>query len=461
MSFSIPATPGSAAVPRLLAPALMLLLAAAWLGGGPTVDRTAIDEGLELLAIPVLLVAVLAWTRRDAAAPLERAALVVLVAIAMLPLLQLLPLPGGAWSMPAARAEIAADLQAAGVTGANARWSLMPQASERALWALLPASACFLGAMALPRRFVPRFAQLLLALVLANLLFGFFQAGLPADSPLRLYARAGTGFGGVLVNTNHQGSALAIGMLLALGLCAETRRRQRRGEALPWRVPAYIACAAICFVAIPLTGSRAAMLLAIAALAAAGPALGFISPRRRRRNTGGLAVAALALLLAAWSALGWMQDGTAGELRPALRAETLQLGLRHAPLGSGIGSFVDVFAQDASPVFQQADRVNHAHDEYLQWWLEGGIAALAVMLAALAVLAWTGWTLLRDVRRRPLPVACWLAVAVLLLHSVVDYPLRTLSLMTAGALLAGIAVAAAAREPRQAMNAAAHERQTA
>src|SRR5690606_30122722 len=117
--------------------------------------------------------------------------------------------------------------------------------------------------------------------------------------------------------------------------------------------------------------------------------------------------------------------------------------------------------QDASPAFQQADRVNHAHDEYLQWWLEGGIAALAVMLAALAVLAWTGWTLLRDVRRRPLPAACWLALAVLLLHSVVDYPLRTLSVMTAGALLAGIAVAAAAREPRQAMNAAAHERQTA
>src|SRR5690606_12517218 len=134
------------------------------------------------------------------------------------------------------------------------------------------------------------------------------------------------------------------------------------------------------------------------------------------------------------------------------------------PLGSGIGSFVDVFAQDAAPGFQQAEYVNHAHDEYLQWWLEGGIAAVAAMFAALAVLAWAGWRLLRDGRRHPLPAACWLGVAVLLLHSVVDYPLRTLSLMTAGALLAGIAVAAAARTPRvtrRAADAAGNGRQPA
>ena len=71
------------------------------------------------------------------------------------------------------------------------------------------------------------------------------------------------------------------------------------------------------------------------------------------------------------------------------------------------------------------------------------------MLAGLSLFAWTGLRLLRDGRHHPLPVAAWLAVLAVLLHSSVDFPLRTLSVMTLVSVLAGYALqAAAGMQPR-------------
>ena len=49
-----------------------------------------------------------------------------------------------------------------------------------------------------------------------------------------------------------------------------------------------------------------------------------------------------------------------------------------------------------------------------------------------------------------LATAAWLAVAVVLAHSLVDYPLRTTALMTVTAWFAGVTVAAALRRGRAA-----------
>lgn len=432
---------------RFLAPAVAVLLVLAWFGGGATVDVTAIDEGLELLALPVLWMAVLAWSRKQGLERMERAAMIVVVLVACIPALQLLPLPAGVWGVPEARSSLVADLQAAGASAQGHAWSLLPAASERSLWALLPALACFLGVAALPAHAIERLPHVALALILANLAFGFLQVGLPPDSALRLYPITSSGFGGVLVNDNHQGTALVIGMLLALGLWADTRRRRRHGEVLPLRSAAYAACLVLCLAAVPLTGSRAAMLLAMVMLGLGAIATGIV-PLRRIGRSRRATIAAVALLcvvsmglVLAWQ---WMQVDAVDELRHKLAAETVRLGMRHAPLGSGIGSFVDVFAQGASAQFRQSEYVNHAHNEYVQWWLEGGLAGLLVVLGALAMFAWIGARLLRDSRHHPIQVASWLAVLAVLLHSVVDFPMRTLSVMTLVAALAGFALHAAA-----------------
>ena len=412
--------------------------------GGPTVDVTATDEWLQLVALPILLLAGTALLLDPPRARLTRAAMLAALAIACVPLLQLLPLPSALWGMPDARAAIAVDLASAGVD-TPARWSLHPEATLRSSLALLPALACFFGVVALGPGRLKRVPQVLVALVLANLAFGFVQVGLPSDSPLRLYPGLGSGFGGVLVNDNHQGTALVIGMVLAIGLWAHAKHRAVQGQPHKLRHGLWLLAAFSCVAALPLSGSRAAMVIALVAAAltvAATGLLPLLRIRDSRRAAAGAVLAVALVALGSFSAWRWMQVDAVDELRQTIARETISVGQRHAPLGSGIGSFVDVFAQEASwnPAFQGGEYVNHAHNEYAQWWMTGGVGALAALAFALGILGWTGTAVLRHGRRHPLAAASWLALLTVLVHSVVDFPLRTMSLMSVSASLAALAV---------------------
>lgn len=434
-----------ATLSRVSRASLAGLLLAVWFGGGVTVDVTSTDEVLILLSLPVLALVVHAWLQTSTPAPLRRAALLAAGLVVLVPLLQGWgPTTGGAGRMA-----IAADLARAGIPSGIQHASLTPQATEHALWTLLPALACLLGAALLDHRWRRRFVQLALGLVLANLAFGFFQAGLPGSHPLRLYTN-GTGFGGVLINPNHQASALVIGMLLALGLAAEARQRSRHGENRDRQAHAWLVAAVVCFLAVSLAGSSAGMLLGIVFAAVGVPATGLLGSLRegRRMNRWAQAAFAVCVLVGLVIASQWMDLAQTDPLRHAAARETWALGNQYLPLGSGVGSFVQTFQQAAGPLFDRGEYVNHAHNEYAQWWLEGGLLALTAGLAVFAVLGWTGLRLLRDRHHRPVGVACWLGVVALLLHSIVDFPLRTLSLMTLAGLLAGLALADAAR-PRE------------
>jgi O-antigen ligase len=115
------------------------------------------------------------------------------------------------------------------------------------------------------------------------------------------------------------------------------------------------------------------------------------------------------------------------------------------PLGSGMGTFVPVYATFERPEDTVAGSyVNHAHNDVLELWLEAGVAGLS--LAGLFAI----WLMLRSVtvwRPKPgsgmleidrhLARAATMVAALLLAHSVVDYPLRT------GAMMALMAFACA------------------
>ena len=93
--------------------------------------------------------------------------------------------------------------------------------------------------------------------------------------------------------------------------------------------------------------------------------------------------------------------------------------------------------------------VNHAHNDYLELLLETGLPGLLLMLAFL------GWFVLQTARvwRSPFASlfakAATIAAAAILVHSIVDYPLRTASIV---AILAGLSRndgPAAAAEPQR------------
>lgn len=434
---------------------LPVLLVAAWLGGGVTADPTGTDEWLQLLALPVLLVALAALQAHQLAEPLPRMALAAAALVVLVPALQLLPIPSAWWHASTPRQLLAADLQLAGIPAPGAHWTLAPAATESALWALLPALAAFLAAWALPADRRRWLVKLVMLLVLGNILFAFFQAGLPRDSALRLYQQADAGFGGLFANTNHQATALIIGMVLAVGQAVHGWRRAQAGRARPLAWLAYAAVAVACFILVPLSTSRAGMALALPALAAAVLLSGGVPRQRRWHGKRGIAVVLVACLLAVAglrAAMGWMAIDEVEELRHAMRATTSALASAHAPLGSGIGSFVEVFEGAAPSHFWLAYYVNHAHNEYVQWWLEAGWLGLLALAAVLAVLATAGWHVVRARARDGhaiLAASCFVAICAVLAHSWADYPLRTTTLMATTAALAGLMLGALADSGRR------------
>lgn len=435
---------------RLLLPALILLLVACWLGGGVTSDDTGIDEGLQLLALPVLLLAA-ATLLDETPSPWVRRGLWVAAAIAMVPAVQLLPIPAALWHLPPARQALAADIAVAGVTVAP-HWSLTPAASERALWALLPAMAAFLAACALTAVQRRRLLQALVGLVAFNVVFAFFQAGLPQESDLRLYQDFDAGFGGLLANTNHQATACIIGMVLAVGLAAESRLRAARGQAHPHRHWWYWGLATGFLLMVPLSTSRAGMSIVLPVLALAlwlTRTLKLQQIGRSRRATA-LALGLVVLsVVGARAAIGWLAVDQAEEIRHTLAAAAVTMGKAEAPLGSGMGSFVPAFEQAAPVSLQMANYVNHAHNEYVQWWMTAGWLGMLVLAAALLLLAAAGWQITRGRGRNAvLAGASLAALCAVLAHSWADYPLRTLTLMATCGALAGVLLAALGDMPQ-------------
>lgn len=436
------------ALRRPLLPLLLVLMLAVWLGGGVTQDDTSIDEWLQLLALPLLLLAAAVVTRDFPDDRFRRHGIAAALLLALVPLVQLLTIPSALWDLVPARSALEADLAHAGVTAMPKRWSLSPHATEGALWALLPALAAFLAAMMLGARQRRRLVQAVVLLVLLNVAFAFFQVGLPPDSALRLYQDFDAGFGGLLVNTNHQATACIIGMVLCVGLAVDARSRAERGETssqLPWW---YVGTAAALLLLVPLSTARAGLAIALPALAAVLLLTGVLRPSRIGRSKRATALAAGLVLLAlvgVRAALGWLAVDEAEELRHTMRVAALAAGSQQAPLGSGVGSFIQVFEQSAPPSLWLARYVNHAHNEYAQWWLEAGwlgMAALALVLALLAACAWRIVLLRVRGGNASIAAACLVAVCAVLAHSWADFPLRTTTLMTTCAALAGVMLAA-------------------
>lgn len=92
--------------------------------------------------------------------------------------------------------------------------------------------------------------------------------------------------------------------------------------------------------------------------------------------------------------------------------------------GVGFGNF-----QKAYQIYEKEGMifsayVNHAHNDYLEITFEGGILAVALMAIYFIVLlvSYVG------IRRNPFQKAAFLSVSFLLIHSLVDYPLRTAAL---------------------------------
>jgi O-antigen ligase len=129
-----------------------------------------------------------------------------------------------------------------------------------------------------------------------------------------------------------------------------------------------------------------------------------------------------------------------------LAANTLQAAGPARGTGLGLGTFVHAYDEIGDESADMEPYVNHAHDDYVELWLEGGLPAAALVVTALVMI---GWQLRKNLRRaqgeqgkgrsdRGLRLGSALALLLIALHSIVDYPLRTLTIATFCSLLAAV-----------------------
>lgn len=416
--------------------------------GGSSQQHGWTDAAAQLLGLPILGFGLwrLAGQRGSRVRTLG---LIAMAAVATLPWLQLLPLPKAWWLWAPSRQSLAEDLAAAGVHDYVTTWSLTPGETLRSALVLLPGLALFAWVLGSDTRTQRRLLILCVALPIASLVLGFLQLGAPQDSLLNPYPQWAPSMGGTFANPNHQGTAMLIGLgvCLSFAIGAFGARDPETGKARnPW--PAIIAGATL-LLGLPLTNSRAAVVIGVLMLAAAPLGMGVSALRRTGHGRMGVIALAISAVLAAIglsAAMGWMKVDEVDEIRAILRQETFTLGFLHLPWGSGIGSFVPVFQQALPESLLMRNYINAAHNDYAQVWLEAGVLGVLVSASCAAALVFAVASYLRrHGGERRILWATLLGVFALLSHAGADYALRTPAMMATAALLAGILVSQGAR----------------
>jgi O-antigen ligase len=424
------------------------------LGGGSSQGLWA-DAFIQLCSLPLLgLIVVKLW--REGLRSHDIYLLLLVNAVVFLPLLQLLPLPPPIWSSLPGRASLVESYKAAGIPLPWEPLSLDPDATWFSLLSLLPAIAVFLALNLLGLKTRRILSLLILGFAFGNVLLGLAQLAEGPESPLRLYAAAKTGDSvGLFASRNHYACLLAVAIPItaAWSVGSALQRNVQRGLSLSIFLITYV----VLLLGIGMARSRAGLILAVIA-ALVSPALTWglkakgISRSRFAKLPLFFAGANLFGLILVFE-FGFVGIANRLENDPILQDQRVPVAemTAHAiaanlPLGIGFGAFGPVYQMFEVPALIIPAREIHAHDDWLEVILDGGLPAIALTLAFLIWYFYTTIQIWRAPSRTGSAIDRALArtgpviVGLLLLHSTVDYPLRTTSLMVVFAFGAALMV---------------------
>jgi O-antigen ligase len=434
---------------KLLALTVPVYLLACLLLGG-SAQATWGNLTLQLAGL-LILVWASATTIPMAGSTPARPLLWLAVAAVVLIALQLIPLPPAVWTSLPGRGIIASDLALAGVALPWMPISLDPYATWAAALQLIPPLAIVAGIVRLGAYRESWLVVALAAATIAGVMLGAAQVGStdPFRSPFYLYPQVNWGAAtGFFANTNHMGSLLLCTIPFLCAVVARARQGRRSGRQKQSVMVLAAGGLLVVLVGIALNGSLAVWMLTVPV--ALGSLLIMLRGRTPRRVAGSLIVLAV---LAAPVAIGLSSrlPGTGNAVSVSSRADMARLTTRaladHFPVGSGIGSFVRLYPRYEDPTMVDSTYVVHAHNDYLELALETGVPGLILLIAFLAWFVRRALSVWRSDSREPMPRAASIAVAALLAHSLVDYPLRTSALAALFAI--GVAFLAEPRSRRR------------
>lgn len=387
--------------------------------------------------LQLLAVAILAWAALTRA-PIEttRAARTLWLLAALVGLLvaiQLVPLPPVIWTNLPGRDFV---VQGLGLMEVEPAWrpiSLAPYDTLATAQTLLPPIAMLAAMLRLGAFTDNRLTGALLFGAFASVALGMLQvASGGTDWYLYRFVNLGSATG-FFANSNHMAALLLVSLPFVAAIAAERWNRARKTNIRAVILALGFGSAFLLSVGIVLAGSEAVMLLSVPVAAASALIVLRLSPRAVRR--GGALVGGLILVAAGVAAL-LARDGlgpdqsTSVSSRVAIWSNTLQATADQLPMGSGLGTFPGLYPQYENVDLVDRYYVNHAHNEYLEIALETGLPGI---LLVILFLVWWGR---RSVAAWRSPAAsahmkaASIASAALLLHSLVEFPLRTAALST-------------------------------
>ena len=403
-------------LPVALALALAMILAAS----------SSADPARMLIVLTAAWMALIAGVLHPVRRRLPRGAVVIGLAIVVIPLFQVLPLPLALTESLPGHEPVA---RAAAFLGTHA-WRPLSLDVEKTWRSFLAASGCtalLWATVMLDRGERLRIVYTVLAVAFLGLLLGVVQI---TSASHALYFQADavpgtlTGFFG---NRNHEGTLLIMAAALTIVLIGAEHSRERKLTLL---------ALALVFVSGAIaTRSRAAILLLL--VAAVLLAVQKMRAPRKALLAGTAACAGLFALV--WltpvghSAFGRFlgEGGAFGRL--LIWRESLAALREVFPVGTGMGTFAQVYGsleplESVSRVY-----INHAHSEILQVPIELGLPGVLVVLGIVAF-----WLLrmLRPGRDSDLISQGILGcLALPLLHSLADYPLRAFAMAAVACVL--------------------------
>lgn len=422
--------------PTLHLTLILLLMGTLWIAGGASRADVFGQVIVRGVTVGLLIVEILFAPRPDLGrAP---AVAVLLSGSILLVVVQLIPLPPSLWSELPGRQML---LEAAAASQQSQPWrplAIEPSAAFNAAYSLLVPMAAFIFMIGMDANEQQWAVGAILVLVAGSTLIALLQfsgAGfanpLVNDTPGQV--------SGTFANRNHMALFLAIGVLLVPVWTFW------HGHRPSWRGPVGLGLLTLLFLSILATGSRAGLFLGALAVGVASViASGNMRKLLRRAHRWAFPVAMAAVVsVLAIAALIAIEAGRAVAINrllamdPAQDVRTralptvLSLVSKYFPWGTGFGSFDTAFRIHEPFDLLKPTYFNHAHDDFLEIALNGGLAGVALLMGGI------GWWFIASIRAwrmngngvSALPKLGSAMILLILVASIFDYPVRTPMIM--------------------------------
>jgi len=402
---------------------------------------------LQLLAIVIIAWAALA--RRPAQLPKAVNMLVMVVGLTLfLIAVQLVPLPPAIWTGLPGRDFVANGYA---LLGQPLPWlpiSLAPyQSISSALW-LLPPLAVLAGMLRLGAFRASWLAGALAVATFIAVILGTLQVAStnPPSSPWYFYKF--TNFGqatGFFANSNHMATLLVVAVPFLVALFGSRGAKARSTQVAASKTAVLVGGLIVIFLGLGLNGSLAGWGLAVPVVAASALMRIPLQANWARWSMAGVAMLGAASVALIFSnpmpnSLPAAGAAVSVETRSTIFRTSMAAAADFAPLGSGVGTFADIYPRYEDPASVETTYVNHVHGDFIEILLETGVPGL--ILIAL-FLFWWGRRLVA-IWRSPnvdhYARAATIASAAILAHSLVDYPLRTAAISAVFAMCLALMV---------------------